>query len=110
MGQSFADDGILESADQISFGHSNYGYRYILNISSPSMLNSSDRLFKDYILPTIVQADVFPFKIMFILTQKHNDIYAIMFGSPKHNFNLMLNETKPTLDSIQLTNTTEIPN
>ena len=103
IGQLLADKGILESADQTSFGHSNYGYRYILNVSSLwILLNSSGGLIQqNNLLPTKSQVHDFPFKIMLILTQKHNDIYAIIFGSPKHNFEIVQNEIKPTLDSIQ---------
>ena len=35
MGQFLANQGVLESADQASFGHGNHGYRYLLNLSSP---------------------------------------------------------------------------
>ena len=32
--QAMAEMDLLESSDQISFGQSNFGYRYILNLSS----------------------------------------------------------------------------
>jgi hypothetical protein len=101
MGQFLANKGVLESADQLSFGHSNYGYRYILNLnhSSLELLNSSSAVIQegDY--------DV-PLKEMWIVTEKQGDIYGIFFGSPRENFDSVLNEIKPFLDSIQLTNST----
>jgi hypothetical protein len=37
--------GVLESADKLTFDQSNHGYRYFLNLSSPSkLLNSSSGL------------------------------------------------------------------
>ena len=45
-----------------------------------------------------------PFKGMLILTLKRGDLYGIFFLSPRENFDSVLNEIKPTLDSIQLTN------
>jgi hypothetical protein len=41
MAQSFADQGILESVDQVTFGHSNYGQRFFLNLSSHSDIANS---------------------------------------------------------------------
>jgi hypothetical protein len=108
MGQFLTNEGVLESVDQTSFGHSNSGYRYFLNLSSPSkLLNSSSGL-----LP---EGDVFgripreidvPYKGMLIITEKQGDLYAILFGSPRENFDNVLNEIKPTIDSIQLSNST----
>jgi hypothetical protein len=37
--------GLLESSDQLDFGQNNHGYRYFLNLSSPSnILDSSSGL------------------------------------------------------------------
>jgi hypothetical protein len=110
--QFFADKGILESADQISFGHSNYGYRYFLNISSPSeFVNSTSALIQmqpsDFSpLTTIPKSHDVSIKIMVILTQKQDELYTITFLSPIEIFDSVLNEIKPTLDSIQLSNST----
>jgi hypothetical protein len=104
--------GILESADQLTFGHSNHGYRYLLNISSPSkLLNSSSGIIPENdFLRKIPQGYDVPFKGMLILTKKHNELYAIIFLNPKEKFDSILNEIQPTLDSIQLTSYTAIPN
>jgi hypothetical protein len=51
-----------------------------------------------------------PFKGMFILTQKQGDLYGIFFLSPRENFDFILNEIKPTIDSIQLSNSTATVN
>jgi len=37
-----------------------------------------------------------------IITQKHKELYAIIFLNPKEKFDSMLNQIQPTLDSIQL--------
>ena len=110
MSQFFANEGILESADQLTFGHSNYGYRYFLNLSSPSKLLNSSSGFIQNFLPTIPEGYDVPFKGMLILTQKEGDMYAIIFLSPKENFDSILNEIKPTLDSIQLSKSTQTLN
>lgn len=56
---------IPESVDQISFGHSNFGYRYFLSISSPSKLfNSSSGLNGSHFLSTIPAGYDVPFKGM----------------------------------------------
>jgi len=104
--------GVLEDADTVEFGHGNQGYRYFLNLSSPSeLLNSSTGLIpKNEFLQEIPQGYDVPFKGMLILTQKHNDIFAIIFLNPKDEFDSMLNEIQPTLDSIQLTNYTKMEN
>lgn len=104
--------GVLEDADRIEFGHGNQGYRYFLNLSSPSeLLNSSTGLIpKNEFLQEIPQGYDVPFKGMLILTQKHNDLFAIIFLNPKEEFDSMLNEIQPTLDSIQLTNYTKMEN
>lgn len=95
--------GILESADQLTFGHSNNGYRYLLNLSSPSkLLNSSSGIIPENdFLRKIPQGYDVPFKGMLILTQKQNELYAIIFLNPKEEFDSILNEIQPTLDSIQ---------
>jgi hypothetical protein len=122
IAQLLADKGLLESTDQTTFGKSNYGYRYFVNLSSLSkVLNSSDTLVNNSAIPgvspdTLVNnsaipemlssgSDV-PFKGMLILTQKQGDLYGIFFLSPRENFDSKLNELKPTLDSIQLSNST----
>jgi hypothetical protein len=104
--------GILESADQLTFGQNNHGYRYFLNLSSPSkLLNSSSGLIpaNDF-LREIPQGYDIPYKGMLILTQKYNGLYAIIFLNPKDKFDSILNEMKPTLDSIQLTSYTKMEN
>ena len=110
MSQFFANEGVLESADQLTFGHSNYGYRYFLNLSSPSKLLNSSSGFIQNFLPTIPKGYDVPFKGILILTQKEGDMYAIIFLSPKENFDSILNEIKPTLDSIQLSKSTQTLN
>ena len=104
--------GILESADQLTFGQGNHGYRYLLNLSSPSkLLNSSSGIIPENdFLSKIPQGYDVPFKGMLILTQKQNELYAIIFLSPKEKFDSLLNEIQPTLDSIQLTSYTAMPN
>jgi len=96
--------GVLESADRLTFGHSNYGYRYFLNLSSPSKLldSSSGLIPKNEFLSKIPEGYDVPFKSMLILTQKHNELYVIIFLNPKEKFDSMLNQIQPTLDSIQL--------
>ena len=109
VAQFLTDKGVLESSDQISFGQSNYGYRYLLNISSPSkFLNSFSGLPQiGSFLTAIPEGYNVPYKGMLILTEKQDGLYAIVFLSPKENFDSVLNEIKPTLDSIQLSNSTE---
>src|SRR3972149_1966281 len=95
----------LLSAPSIAVGHSNLGNRYFLNLSSPSkLLNSSSGLIpKNDFLSEIPQGYDVPFKGMLILTQKQDDLFAIIFLNPKEKFDSMLKEIKPTLDSIELT-------
>ena len=102
--------GLLEYADEVDFGHANQGYRYILNLSSPSELldSSSGIIPKNEFLREIPQGYDVPFKGMLILTQKHNDLFAIIFLNPKEEFDSMLSEIQPTLDSIQLTSYTSM--
>ena len=104
--------GVLEDSDKVEFGHGNQGYRYFLNLSSPSgLLNSSSGLIpKNEFLKEIPQGYDVPFKGMLILTQKHNDLFAIIFLNPKEKFDSMLSEIQPTLDSIQLTSYTKMEN
>jgi hypothetical protein len=104
--------GVLESADQLTFGHSNHGYRYFLNLSSPSKLldSTSGLIPKNDFLREIPQGYDVPFKGMLILTQKQNELFAIIFLNPKDNFDSMLIEIQPTLDSIQLTSYTAMDN
>ena len=103
VAQFLTDKGVLESSDQISFGHSNYGYRYILNLSSPSkLLNSFSGLPQiSSFLTTIPQGYDVPYKGMLILTQKQGNLYAIIFLSPIENFDSILKDIKPSVDSIQ---------
>ena len=104
--------GILESADQLTFGQGNQGYRYLINLSSPSkLLNSSSGIIPENdFLSKIPQGYDVPFKGMLILTQKQNELYAIIFLSPKEKFDSLLNEIQPTLDSIQLISYTTMLN
>ena len=41
---------------------------------------------------------------MLILTEKQGDLYAIVLMSPKESFDNILNEIKPTIDSLRLSN------
>lgn len=95
--------GVLESADQLTFGHTNHGYRYFLNLSSPSkLLNSFSGLPQiGSFLTTIPQGYDVPYKGMLILTQKQGNLYAIIFLSPIENFDSILKNIKPSVDSIQ---------
>ena len=104
--QFLADKGVLESADQITFGHSNSGYRYFLNLTSPSKLLDSFSGLPQVgsFLPTLPKGYDVPYKGMLILTQKQGELYAIAFLSPKENFDSIVNQIKPTLDSIELIN------
>lgn len=108
VAQAIADQGLLEYADQISFGHSNYGYRYLINLSSPSqLLNSSDPLInKNGLLSQLSKDYNVPFKMMVLLTQKQDSLYVILFMSPRQNFDSAIKEIQSTLDSIQLSNST----
>jgi hypothetical protein len=101
-----ADEGLLESTDQITFGRSNYGYRYLINLSSASdYLNSYSGLIQESgILDQIPKETDVPLRGMLILTQKEDQYHLIFFLNPRENFLSVLNELKPTLDSIQLSN------
>ena len=107
LAQIIADTGALESTDQLSFGKSNYGYRYFLNLSSLPMeqINATSLMLRDFGISHYVNDDS-PLRAMIILTQKHDDLYAILFLSPRQNFDIVLNQIKPTIDSIQLTDFT----
>ena len=109
IAQILADQGVLESTDQTSFGKSNFGYRYFVNLSSLSKaLNSSDTLVnKSHISEMLSSGYDVPFKGMFILTLKKGDLYGIFFLSPRENFDSTLNELKPTIDSIQFNSPTQ---
>lgn len=109
MSQFLANQGVLESADQTSFGHGNQGYRYLLNLSSPSkLLNSSSGLLPEGgVFGKIPKETDVPYKGMLIITEKQGNLYAILFGSPKESFDHILNTIKPTIDSIQLNNSTD---
>jgi len=128
IAQFLADKGVLESTDQTTFGKSNYGYRYFVNLNISSLsnvLNSSATLVNNSAIPgmspdTLVNnsaipgmlssgSDV-PFKGMFILALKQGDFYGIFFLSPRENFDTKMNELKPTLDSIHLSNSTSLAN
>jgi len=104
--QFLADKGVLESADQLTFGHSNSGYRYFLNLSSPSKLLDSFSGLPQVgsFLPAIPEGYDVPYKGMLILTQKEGELYAIVFLSPIENFDSVLKQVKPSLDSIELKN------
>jgi hypothetical protein len=97
---SLADQGMLESMDQIAFGKSNFGYRYFVNTSS----NASITQLPGFAF--IPEERGAPIKGMLILTEKQGDLYAILFRTLRENFDSVLNEIKPTLDSIQFTNST----
>lgn len=99
---------VLASADQILFGHNNSGYRYFLNLSSPSkLLDSLSGLPQvGSFLTTIPEGYDVPYQEMLILTQKQGDLYAIIFLSPKENFDSILQQIKPTIDSIELSSST----
>ena len=107
VAQAAADEGVLESIDQISFGRSNYGYRYFLNLSAQSEFLNSPNGVVPNILSKLPEALDVPFKGMMILTEKQGDLYLIVFLSPRENFDSIFNsQIKPTLDSIQLSNST----
>jgi len=109
-GQFLANQGVLESADQASIGHGNHGYRYLLNLSSPSkLLNSSSGLLPPQggVFGKIPKEKDVPYKGMLFITEKQGNLYAILFASPKGSFDYVLNAIKPTIDSIQFTNSTD---
>jgi len=125
IAQMLADQGVLESTDQTTFGKSNYGYRYFVNVNLSSLsevLNSSDTLLNNSAIPgmspdTLLNnsaipgmlssgSDV-PFKGMLILALKQGDFYGIFFLSPRQNFDSMMKEIQSTIDSIQLGNSTD---
>lgn len=107
MAQGLADRGILESTDQITFGHSNYGYRYFLNISDPSkQVNTSDFAQPGSVVDLIRKGYDVPFRGMLILSQKQGDLYAVVLLSPKENFDSVMKEIQPTIDSMELSNST----
>jgi hypothetical protein len=107
MAQFFANMGALESVDQMAFGRSNFGYRYFLNFPSYlSLVNTTSWTPPETYFYPLFQNDNVPLKMMVILTQKQDDFYGIIFLSPRDNFDSKLNELKPTLDSIQLGNST----
>ena len=112
MAQFFADKGALDSVDQTSFGQSNFGYRYFLNFSPNSELLdfNSSQVQGGGILSMFPQGFNVPFKGMFILTQKQDDLYGILFLSPRENFDSVLKEIQTTIDSIQITNSTTSAN
>lgn len=94
---------MLESADELSFGHSNYGYRYFLNLSSSKVLDeTSGSPLEGLIANMIGDANNLPFKGMLILTEKQGDLWVITLLSPRHNFDSVLRGLKPTIDSIEL--------
>jgi hypothetical protein len=102
---------ILEHSDTVTFGHSNLGHRYFLNLSSSKLLNSSSGLIpKNDFLREIPQGYDVPFKGMLILTLKQDDMFAIIFLNPKEKFDSMLKEIQATLDSIELTPYTVMEN
>jgi len=112
LAQFLAEKGLLNSTDKVTFGKSNYGYRYFVDLSSlPKLLNSSNTSVNKNTFPGLLYSDHnFPFKMMVILSQKQGDLYGVFFLSPKQNFDSTLNELKPTIDSIQLSNSTSLAN
>jgi len=86
--QFFSDKGILESADQITFGHSNSGYRYFLNLSSPSKLLDSFSGLPQVgsFLPTLPEGYDVPYRGILILTQNQCEIVCDSNAEPKREF------------------------
>jgi hypothetical protein len=100
-----------DGLDQVTFGHSNFGYRYFLNLTSPSKLaNTSTFIQPGSILDLLDKGYDVPYKGMLILTEKQGDLYAIVLMSPKESFDNILNEIKPTIDSLRLSNSTGVLN
>jgi hypothetical protein len=112
LAQFLAEKGLLESTDKTSFGKTNYGYRYFIDLSSlPKLLNSSNTSVSKNTIPGLFNSDHdFPFKMMVILSQKQGDLYGVFFLSPRQNFESTLNELKPVIDSIELSNSTALSN
>lgn len=108
MAEAYNMTGMLESTDQISFGHGNFGFRYFLNMRSPSeLLNSSVAAFAQPSsiakLQDLVEkgcADIH-IKGMQILTENQDGLYLIMLVSPRENFDSVMKEIQPTIDSIE---------
>lgn len=109
VAQFLADSGALESADQLSFGHSNYGFRYFLNLSAlPAMKEDAMFVMLNSLgFGNYASVDV-PMKLMIILTEKHKDLYGILLTSPRDNFDSVLSDIKPTIDSIQLSSDIQV--
>ena len=103
MAQAMAESGMLESIDQITFGHSNFGYKFVLNGSSPNATSEVPTKYGSYSLPNSPFNGMGPMKASIILSQKYNDTYGIALMSPRDNFEGISNEIKPTLDSIKIT-------
>jgi hypothetical protein len=59
---------------------------------------------------TIPKSQDVPIKVMVILTQKHNEAYTIQVLTPSELFEPILNELKPTIDSIEVTNSSVMAN
>jgi hypothetical protein len=95
----FAELGLLESFDHILFGQSNFGHRYIVNLNSTGGNLSSS----PFQVPFQLEG---PMKIMVISTQKDGEIYEFALISPRNNFDAVLNEIKPTLDSVKIMKST----
>lgn len=95
---------LLEHTDELSFGQSNYGYRFFLNLSSSLV---SERLsgtpLEGLISDMVHDTNNRPFKGMLILAEKQGGLYVITLLSPRDNFDSVLKELEPTIDSIQLT-------
>ena len=109
--KDLAKRGFLNSTEQITFGHNNSGYRYFLNVLHPIKYNKyTDSPREGSIGYWMRHSPDVPFKLMFILTEKQGELYLIFFGSPIENFDSKLSELKPTLDSIELTNSTALAN
>lgn len=105
-------NGLLESSDQLDFGQNNHGYRYFLKLSSPGELldSSSDLIPTNDLLHEIPEGYDITYKGMLILTEKYSELYAVIFLNPNDNFDSVLDEIKPTLDSIRFTSYTKIQN
>lgn len=108
IAEAYNATGMLESTDQISFGQGNFGFRYFLNMRSPSeLLNSSavadaqpSSIAKLQGLVDKGYADIH-IKEMQILTESQDGLYFIMLVAPRENFDSVLKEIQPTIDSIE---------
>jgi hypothetical protein len=109
LGQVLAQMNVLQSTDQISFGKSNFGYRYVLDLSQFPVNASSYPLTP----PVGMGYDIFRhlksipegthFKAIWIISQKYKQLYTIALLTPSENFDTVSKEIQPSLDSIKIT-------